>query len=187
MSANSSVTQPPTTQTGGAGQPPTNTSTPRMGVDPEQVKAPKPAPTGWYELKLTGFKPKLDKSKQGVNYNAQLEIVNNTTENNGKKVYMGLSTKFARAHADFTHGFGFPLNPNGSIPGDWVPDSADPNNVEKFQYKGPLIGKVMKAELGITTYQGNERNEVNQIMCKVDGCATKFPEIRHMTKMISNK
>lgn len=160
---------------------------PRMGVDPESIKAPKPAPSGWYELKLTGFRPQLDKSKQGINYNAQLEIVNNTSENNGKKVFMGLSTKFGRAHVDFAHGFGFPLNPDGSIPGDWIKDSADPTNVSKFQYKGPLIGKVMKAELGVTTYQGNERNEVNQIMCKVDQCATKFPEVRHMTRMINTK
>lgn len=160
---------------------------PRMGVDPEQVKAPKPVPAGWYELKLTGFKPKLSSKKDSINYNAQLEIVNSTTENNGKRVYMGLNTKFARTHADFCHGFGFPLNPNGSIPGDWIPDDKDAQNVEKFQYKGPLLGKVMKAELQVTSYQGNERNEVNQIMCKIDQCATKFPEIRHMTKMISSK
>jgi hypothetical protein len=159
-------------------------SMPRMGVDPEQVKAPKPAPAGWYELKLTGFKPKLGKDKQGINYNPQLEIVNNTIENNGKKVFPAMSTKFARAHVDFAHGFGFPLNPDGTIPGDWVRDPQDPNNVEKLQYKGPLLGKIMKAELLVTSYQGNEKNEINQIMCKIEGCATKFPEIRHMTKMV---
>jgi len=162
----------------------TPSTLPRMGVDPEKVKAPKPVPVGWYELKLTGFKPKLDKSKTGVNYNAQLEVVNNTTENNGHKVFMGLSTKFDRLHADFAHGFGFPLKPDGGIPGDWIPDPSDPNNVEKLQYKGPLLGKIMKAELVVTSYQGNERNEVNQIMCKVENCATKFPEIRHLTRIV---
>lgn len=160
---------------------------PKMGVDPEKVKAPKPAPTGWYELKLTGFKPKMDKSKQGVNLNGQLEIVNNTVENNDKKVYMTLSTKFDRLLADFSHGFGFPLKPDGTLMGDWVPDPSDPTNVEKAQYKGPLIGKIMKAELVVTSYQGNERNEVNQIMCKVDQCAVKFPEIRHMTRIVQQK
>jgi len=160
---------------------------PKMGVDPEKVKAPKPVPGGWYELKLTGFKPKWDKSKTGILLNAQLEIVNNTAENNGKKCYMGLSNKFDRVYADFAHGFGFPLNPNGTLPGDFVPDPADPSNVEKAQYKGPLLGKIMKVELVVTSYQGNERNEVNQIMCKIDQCAVKFPEIKHLTRIVNTK
>ena len=159
----------------------------KMGVDPEAIKAPKPAPAGWYDIKLTGFKPNRSKDKQSINFNAQMEIVNNTADNNGKKVYMGLNTKFARAHADFAHGFGFPLQPDGSLPGYWVPDTKDPENVDKYQYKGPLLGKIMNAELQVTSYQGNERNEVNQIKCKIDQCATKFPDIRHMTKMISSK
>lgn len=159
----------------------------KMGVDPEQVKAPKPVQSGWYKLKLTGFRPKLSKDKQSVNLNAQLEVHDGKPEENGTKVFAGLNTKFARAHADFSHGFGFPLNPDGTLPGDWVPDPKDPENIEKCQYRGPLLGKTMEAELAVTSYQGNERNEIKQIKCKIDGCHTKFPDIKHLTNMIGTK
>jgi len=158
----------------------------KMGVDPEQVKAPKPVQGGWYDLKLVGFKPKMSKDKGSLNLNANLVVVNAKAEENDTKVYMGLNSKFARAWADFAHGFGFPLNPDGTLPGDFIPDDKDKENVEKYQYKGPLLGKILHAELIVSTYQGNERNEVNQIRCKVDGCATKFPDIKHLTKMAGN-
>lgn len=159
----------------------------RMGVDPEDVKAPKPVEAGWYKLKLTGFKPKTSKDKQSINYNAVLEIVDARPDQNGTKVFAGMNTKFARLHADFCHGLGFPLNPDGTLPGDWIPDAKDAENVDKFQYRGPLMGKVMEAELATTTYQGNERNELKQIRCKLDGCATKFPDIKHLTNLIGSK
>ena len=160
---------------------------PKMGVDPEQVKAPKPVTGGWYTLKLTGFRPKLSKDKQSVNLNGQLEVVNGKPDDNGHKVFCGLNTKFARLHADFSHALGFPLKPDGTLQGDWVPDPNDPENVEKAQYRGPLLGKTMEAELAVTSYMGNERNEIKQAKCKIDGCAVKFPEIKHMTSWIGNK
>ena len=157
---------------------------PKMGVDPEATKAPKPVPNGWYKLKFKGFKQKVASKKDSVNYNAQLEIVENKPDYNGKPVYMGLNTKMARSHVDFSHGLGFALKPDGDYEGQWVFDPADPENVEKAQYKGPLLGRVLEAELITTTYQGNERNEVKQIRCVVPQCATKYPEIKHMTDMI---
>lgn len=161
---------------------------PKMGVDPEKIKAPKPVPGNqWYKLKFKGFRPKLSKDKQSMNFNAELEVVEHTVETNGSKVYMGLNTKFARAFVDFSHGLGFPLNADGTFAGNWEFDPKDPENIEKAQYKGPLLGRTMKAELVVTSYQGNERNEIKQITCAIDGCATKFPEIKHITSLIGNK
>jgi hypothetical protein len=159
----------------------------QMNVDPEKVKAPKPVAAAWYDLRLTGFKPKLAGKKDSVNFNAQLEVVSQKPEENGHKVYALLNTKMARQHADFAHGFGFPLNPDGSLPGDWIKDDKDPDNVEKYQYKGPLLGKIMHVELAVTSYQGNERNEIKQIKCKLPDCAVKFPDIKHTTNMIGGK
>lgn len=161
---------------------------PKMGVDPEKLKAPKPVPGNqWYKLKFKGFRPKMSKNKDGVNFNAELEVVEHTPETNGSKVYMVLSTKFERALLDFCHGLGFPMNADGTFPGNFEFDKNDPENVEKAQYKGPLLGRTMKAELVVTTYQGNEKNEVKQISCAIDGCATKFPDIKHLTNLVGTK
>lgn len=160
---------------------------PRMGVDPEATKAPKPVPSGWYKLKFKGFKPKKSKNGDSVNYNAQLETTEGKADFNGKPVYMGLNTKMARSFVDFSHGLGFPLTPTGEFVGTWTFDDKDAENVEKAQYKGPLLGRVMEAELVTTTYDGNERNEIKQIRCVIQNCATQFLDIKHMTNMISSK
>lgn len=161
---------------------------PHMGVDPEQVKAPKPVPGNqWYKLKVKGIKVKNSKDKQSHNYEILTEIVENKPEYNGTKIYCRLNTKFARAWVDLSHALGFPLNPDGSFVGTWEFDPADPENVEKAQYKGPLLGKIMDAELVVTSYQGNEKNEPKQYRCTIEGCATKFPDIKHMTNLIGNK
>lgn len=161
----------------------------KMGVDPERLKAPKPVPGNqWYKLKFKGFRPKQAKAKDGsINFNAELEVVESAAENNGTKIYMTLSTKFERALLDFSHGLGFPLNADGTFPGTWAFDDKDPENVEKAQYTGPLLGKTMDAELITSSYQGNERNEIKQIRCKVEGCAVKFPDIKHITNLVGNK
>jgi hypothetical protein len=157
---------------------------PKMSADPERIKAPKPVPAGWYQLKLVGFRPKLSSKKDSVNFNPMFEVVNSKAEYNGSRVYENLNTKFDRQHVDFAHGFGFPLNPDASLPGDWVPDPSDKDNVEKMQYKGPLLGKICEAELVVSTYQGNESNKIRQIKCRLDGCATKFPDVKHLTNWI---
>lgn len=160
---------------------------PKMGVDPEKLKAPKPVPGNqWYKLKFKGFRQKLDKSKQGMNFNAELEVVENKPETNGTKVYMVLSTKFERALLDFSHGLGFPMNADGTFAGSWEFDQKEPENIEKAQYKGPLLGRTLDAELIVSIYQGSEKNEVKQIKCAIDGCATKFPDIKHLTSLVKS-
>lgn len=159
----------------------------KMGVDPERLKAPKPQPNGWYKLKLVGFKPKLSSKKDSVNFNASFEVLNPAGPEYTKLVYHNLNQKFDRHINDVVHGLGFMLEKDGNLPGTWVFDPADPDNVEKAQYKGPLIGRTMEAELTTTTYQGNERNEIRQVRCAVPDCTSKNPDMRHQTNMISSK
>lgn len=163
---------------------------PKMGVDPEAIKAQVPQPDGWYKLKFLGFKPKKGaKDPNSVNYNGQFEILNPSLPgpNASTKVYPTMSTKMPKHINDIVHGLGMSLEADGELPGQWVPDTADPENVEKMQYRGPLLGKTMEAELAVTEYNGNKRNEIRQVRCSVPSCATKHPDIKHQTNMIGKK
>lgn len=167
---------------------------PKMGVNPEQTKAPKPVPGGWYDLRLKGIVAKLSKSAKGINYEAYLNVVNNKTEYNDSFILLGIYNGFKQAMVanDFCHSLGFPLEKDGSFPGDWtVKDPAkDPNALDFFdgaQYNGVLLGKVLSAELVTGLFEGIERNNVKQLKCKIPNCATQFPDIRHLTDLIGKK
>lgn len=163
----------------------------KMGVDPEAVKATVPQPAGWYKLKLIGFKPKRGATDpNGINYNGTFEIVNPAiakANQGADRLFATMSIKMPKHINDIVHGLGFTLEADGELPGQWVPDPAKPDDVEKFQYKGPLLGKMMEAELAITTFNNNERNEIRQVRCTVPDCAKKFPDIKHQTNMIGKK
>jgi hypothetical protein len=157
----------------------------KMGVDPEKIKQAKVQPNGWYKLKFVGFRPKRSqKDKDSINFNGQFEVLNSAGPDFQKNVYAIMSDKMQKHINDIVHGLGFPLEADGSIPGTWIFDPKEPENVEKAQYKGPLMGRTMEAELGTTTYQGNDRNEIRQVRCVVTDCASKYPDIRHQTNMI---
>lgn len=157
----------------------------KMSVDPERLKAAKPQPAGWYKLKLVGFKPKQSSKKDSVNYNAQFEVLNPAGPEFQKMVFATLNQKMATQIQDVVHGLGFPLEADGNLPGEWIVAPDDPDNVEKYQYKGPLIGRTMEAELAVTKFQNNpERNEIRQVRCVVKDCVSKFPDIRHSVNMI---
>lgn len=156
-----------------------------MGVDPEKIKAAKPQPAGWYKLKLVGFGPKkASKDPNSVNFNGKFEILNPAGQDFIKFIYAVMSDKMPRHINDIVHGLGFPLEQDGSIPGQWVFDPKEPENVEKAQYKGPLMGRTMEAELAVTNYQGNDRNEIRQVRCAVADCASKYPDVKHQLNMI---
>lgn len=163
---------------------------PKMGVNPEQTKAPKPVPGGWYDLRIKSLVCKMSKSKKGYNYEAYTEVVNNTAENNGSFVPVRMNNGFKQAMCanDLCHGAGFPLEIDGSFPGDWkLKDAAKPDDFDGAQYTGPLLGKVIEAELVVTNYEGVDRNEVKQIRCKTPDCAIRYPDIRHLTDWIGKK
>lgn len=164
---------------------------PKMGVDPESTKAPKPVPAGWYELKLKQLKAALSKSGSGnINYTGYLEVVESPKpDQNGSMVffkmtggpYQGMSV------VDFCHMFGMHIEPDGSFPGGqsaWVFDPKAPEDVSKAQYKGPLLGRKGRAEVAINTYEGNDSNVVRQITCRVEKCAEKYPDIKHRLNLL---
>lgn len=179
---------------------------PKMGVNPEQTKAEKPVPAGWYKLRLTGATVKLSKSGKGHNYEFYTKVTENTAEYNDKFISVRANNGFNQAKVtnDIVHGFGFPLETDGSIPGDWVLKDGIIEKEGKYfdkegkeleaakafdgaQYKGPLLGKVLEAELAVGSWEGQERNEVKQVRCKLSDCRTKFPDIQHLTDIRGKK
>lgn len=163
---------------------------PKMGVNPEQTKAPKPVPGGWYELRVKGLVCKLSSSKKGYNYMAYLNVVNNKAELNDSFVQFMMNNGFSQAMQvnDFVHGLGFELEADGSFPGEWtLKDPTKPDDFDNAQYSGPLLGKVLNAELITENWDGIDRNKVKQIRCKVQDCAIRFPDIRHLTDLIGKK
>jgi hypothetical protein len=137
---------------------------------------------------------KLSKSGKGYNYEAYLNVVENKTELNDSFVLFRMNNGFKQAMAanDFCHGLGFPLEVDGSFPGDWTVKDATkppdaPNYYDGAQYNGPLLGKVLEAELVTIVYDGIERNEVKQIRCAIMDCNTRFPDTRHLTDLLGKK
>lgn len=161
---------------------------PKMGVNPEETKAPKPVPGGMYDVRVKSLTAKLSKSGKGYNYEAYGNVVNNKAEYNDTFVLIRMNNGFnqAKTSNDFCHGLGFTLENDGTFPGDWqVKDANKPADAPDYfdgaQYSGPLLGKIAKVELGVTNYDGLDRNEVIKVLCKVDKCAERFPDIRHLT------
>jgi hypothetical protein len=163
---------------------------PKMGVNPEQLEAPQPVPSGWYKLRLKMITCKKSKSGKGFNYEAGLTTVEQPAETNDKFVMFRMNNGFSQAEAaqDLCHALGFPVEPDGSFPGDWnLKDAAKPDEFDGAQYIGVLLGKTGEAELVTDSYDGRESNVVKQWKCKVDQCATRFPKIRHKTDLRGKK
>jgi hypothetical protein len=169
----------------------------KMGVDPETTKAPKPVPGDqWYKLKLKGLKCKLNKAKDSYNFNAEFEVVENKAEFNGTKIYFLMPTKGStagRKFVDFCHALGLPLNDDGTLPGTWdhdmktkvtYPGGGEGPDPEKSQYRGPLLGRVAHAEVVVDSWEGQENNKIKQFKCLIDGCVTKYPDVKHMTNLV---
>ena len=167
---------------------------PKMGVNPESIKAPKPVPADWYELKIKELKAKYTKDSKPeegrINYTAYCEVVNaRNPEHNGTFVPMNMNNGPFQGFAvvDLCHGCGLHIEADGTFPGGmkaWTFDSKDPENVDKAQYKGPLLGRTFRAEVITSSYQGQENNKVKQITCKLADCAIKYPEIKHRLDLL---
>jgi hypothetical protein len=163
---------------------------PKMGVNPEQLKAPKPVPAGWYDLRLTGLSCKQSKSKAGYNYVALFKVVNSQAEFNDTTIFYQMNNGYSQGEAaqDMAHGLGFAMEADGSFPGDWSLKNANkPEEFDGAQYSGVLLGKTANVELAVGSWDGRERNEVKQFKCKIDQCATRFPDIRHKTDLRGKK
>ena len=168
----------------------------KMGMTKEDLSGPAPVPPGIYELQFSGFRPKIAKSGESLNYNAEFTIVNNPSYEN-RKVFHPMNTSFAVAIRDFVHATG--LDMEKILVGDASTDQHEelvlPGTFETFtgneddpskwgKYIGPLTNKIFKAELAITTYQGKDKNEVRAFFCAYPGCATEQPDLKHSQNLI---
>lgn len=160
----------------------------KMGFNKEKLKGPEPVPNGIYILRMLAFNPKLSEKKDSTNLNAVLEVTGNG-DLDGKKVFLGLNTKIPNWIQDFVHALGMEmedqLSEEPSIPGvfDGDPVKFKADDPSTWVYKGPLIGRTGKFELGQREYQGRMQQDAKQFICAVPGCATKFPDVRHTANM----
>ena|SRR5215472_14259769 len=166
----------------------------KMGYNKEDVSGKPPAPPGWYTLQFKQFKPKIaGVNKDGVMLNAECIIIGNGDQE-GKRVFIGLSNKAGWVIYAFVHACGLPMTviedgnqgteaEETALPGTWEHVDQFPDDPSKWgKYVGPLTNKTFEAELAITSYQGRDKNEVRQFRCALADCSDKHP-----TNLISEK
>ena len=167
----------------------------KMGLKKEDLSGPAPVPPGVYELQLSGFRPKIAKSGESLNYNGEFTIVGNPQYEN-RKVFHPLNTSFAVALRDFVHACGEDMEivqgEDGEemlLPGTFEHIKEFPEDPSQWgKYLGPLTNKIFKAELAITNYQGKDKNEVRCFYCALKDCAVIYPgnDMRHSMNLIKN-
>lgn len=166
----------------------------KMGMSKEDLSGPPPVPNGVYDLQVVGFRPKLTKNGDGLNYNVEMTVYGNPELEN-KKVFHPLSTLFGVSIRDFSHACGLQLEKIADpekpgefldvLPGTFENMAQYPDDPSKWgKYIGPLTNKILKAELATTVYQGKEKNEVRVFFCAVPNCATLEPDLKHSTNLI---
>lgn len=154
--------------------------------------APKRIPPGIYEVRLNGFKPKLSNDKGSVNFNAQMEIINNP-EYDGSKIFEGLNSKAGFVQADFTHSFGYQMEDAGNgtynMPGFWDGDPATFNSDDPstWKYEGPLLNRIAKVELGTKTWNGQEQIAIKRYFCALPENECKAQGVRHSENLLKKQ
>jgi hypothetical protein len=167
---------------------------PKLGASKESLEGFKPVPNGIYEIQLLGFEPKSSKNGDSINLNPVMKIVNNP-QFNGQRVFWNCNTKASFLWHDFAHCFGLPVEmhktgENGAeeahLPGGpnaWT--AADDSKPETYKYNGPLLNKFGKVELVEVRQPGQKaKNDIKQFVCRIDGCATKFPDVAHNVNLL---
>src|SRR6185437_7547312 len=96
-----------------------------MSFDKDSLSGGKVIPAGIYTVRLNGFKPRLNKNKDSVNFNAQMEVINHP-EFDKSRLFETLSAKAGFTQWDFAHAFGLELADQGNgqyaLPGTWDGD-----------------------------------------------------------------
>jgi hypothetical protein len=171
----------------------------KMGMSKEDLSGPPPVPNGLYELQLTGFRPKIAKSGESLNYNAEFTIAGNPLYEN-RRVFHPLNTAFAVAIRDYVHATGMdmekiivmgdadtPQHEEFVLPGIFEDADKYPDDPSKWgKYLGPLTNKTFKAELVTTTYNGKLKNEIRAFFCAFPDCAVIYPDIKHSQNLIKS-
>ena len=150
---------------------------PRMGVSKDSLEGVKVIPAGFYDFRLDGFRPKKAKKGDTTNFNPVAKVINNANGLNDTPLFISLNSSAGWIQKDFVHALGLTMDVEGDLafmPGNWIPDGTDAENVEKFKYEGPMVGRTGRLEYGIRKDdKGRDQNFVKQFMCAVQGCNEK--------------
>lgn len=165
----------------------------QMGFTKEEISGA-PAPAGWYDLQVKGFKPRAAKNGESVSFNAECAIINHP-DYEGKRVFVGLNTKMMFMYPDFVHSLGLEMevvqNEDAgtdkellTLPGAWEGYAENPDDPSKWKYLGPMLNKTFNAELAHipATTEYKAKNEIRQFKCALPGCTEK-----HSTNLIREK
>jgi hypothetical protein len=154
---------------------------PKMGVPAQSIESSSALDEGMYKLRLTSINCKFTEKKDSVNMRWEYEILGHQTKD-GKayKTSMFISQKAGWIQNDATHALGLTMEeqPDKSltIPGEFTGPDAEP---EKWQYRGPLLGRECQAYLVRETSNGREYNNIKYYVCAVPNCAQRFPKVAH--------
>lgn len=152
----------------------------RLGAPKDSLEPRKLLPIGKYTVQCDGFAQKKAKKGDSINYNPKLRIINHSTLA-GEKVYTSLNQGAGFILIDFCHMLGHQMVEEGDdvvFPGGFVPNAADPNDIAKMTYQGPLQGAVGEILVGVNQYENKDQNFIKQYFCKIPGC-----QIKHATEL----
>lgn len=155
----------------------------KMGFSKDELKGQEPVPSGVYTVQFVGFRPKLAKSKDSINLNAEVKIIGHPDYEN-RRIFAGLNTKIAAWIQDFVLSFGIEMEDmagdNPRIPGEFDGDRAkfkedDPTT---WKYEGPLTGRTAQWEVGVKEYEGKLSNVPRMFIPAIPDLATKWPHVK---------
>lgn len=154
---------------------------PKMGASKQSLEGGKPLPAGIVEFRVDDFKPKTSKKGDSVNLNPTMKVINNpNVDLNDQRIFFNCNTSAGWIMLAFAHSLGLQLEEAGdsaNLPGDFVPDQQDPENVEKMKYQGPILGRTGRLEIGVRKDDKNkDQSYVKQFFCKVANCQEKHPD-----------
>jgi hypothetical protein len=158
---------------------------PKMGVPAASIEGSQPLDEGMYKLRLIAISCK--KSTKGDSTNMKFEYeIQGQQQKDGKsfKTNIFISEKAGWIQNDAVHALGLTMEeqPGGAlaIPGDFVGPDAEP---EKWQYKGPLLGRDCEAFL----VNDGRYNNIKYFVCHVPNCAQRFPKVSHTKDLTFKK
>lgn len=151
---------------------------PKMGTSTQSLEGSKPLPAGPVDFRVDGFKPKKSKKGDSINLNPVMKVINNpNVDLNDSRIFFNCNTSAGWIMKDFAHALGMELEVVGedaNLPGEFQEDKADPENVEKYTYVGPLLGRQGRLEIGVRKDDKNkDQSYVKQFYCKVPNCLEK--------------
>src|SRR5713101_7411206 len=141
----------------------------RLGAPKDSLEPRKLLPRGKYTVQCDGFAQKLAKKGNSINYNPKLRIINHPNLA-GEKVYTSLNQGAGFILIDFCHMLGFQMVEDGDdvvFPGGFLPNGADPQDVSKMTYQGPLQGSVGDVLVDENMYENKPQNYIKAYFCKI--------------------